>query len=84
MCNINQLGCPSWPVSPLLFTETRVQVQAGGILPPSFQRETDSARDGVFTARQHWDVASLWSEITPAAGRSVHHPPPPPPPHTHT
>ncbi|MFS7990619.1 hypothetical protein Hanom_Chr11g01060961 [Helianthus anomalus] len=43
-------------------------------MPPSFQRETDSARDGVFTARQHWDVASLWSGITPAAGRS-------PPPH---
>ncbi|KAF5811711.1 hypothetical protein HanXRQr2_Chr04g0184581 [Helianthus annuus] len=67
----NQLGCPSWPVPPLLFIETRVRVQAGGILPPSSQRETDSARDGVFTARQHWDVASLWSGITPAAGRSL-------------
>ncbi|MFS7925122.1 putative dihydrofolate reductase, Thymidylate synthase [Helianthus anomalus] len=59
----NQLGCPSWPVPPLLFTETRVRVQAGGILPPSSQRETDSARDGVFTARQHWDVASLWNLV---------------------
>ncbi|MFS7944577.1 hypothetical protein Hanom_Chr06g00513871 [Helianthus anomalus] len=47
----NQLGCPSWPVPPLLFTETRVRVQAGGILPPSSQKETNSARDGVFTAR---------------------------------